>query len=211
MAEKKEKQELAHLQMNAFEAYGAQMMQTSIVGKLLRFSKGDWLVGQDDEELPVGTRLVANMDQLLVGWIKWIDQRPDQQIMGLLVEGYKPPKRDTLGDTDENEWPTDAQGKPRDPWQFTNYLLMKAPGADGSDNDNVYTLTTSSKGGLGAIGKLATEYGKHMRMQPDQFPVIELDVDWYDHPVKEYGRIKIPLLDVVGWEPKEKFVREAAE
>jgi hypothetical protein len=31
---------------------------------------------------------------------------------------------------------------------------------------------------------------------------VELQVDSYAHPIKEYGRIKIPMLEVVGWEAK---------
>src|SRR4029078_9906099 len=91
------------------------------------------------------------MDQLMVGWVKWVDNKPDQQEMGLLTEGHTPPARCAMGDTDEAAWEVagrgkppsarsamgdtdqaawevDASGKPRDPWQFTNYLILKKPG-----------------------------------------------------------------------------------
>lgn len=199
------KTELANLEMNPFEIYGSQVSQRAIVGRLLKFSKGDWLAGEDEEELPPGTKLVANMDQLMVGWIKWVDNRPDQQIMGLIIEGYQPPKRASLGDLDQNSWEVGNDGRPRDPWQFTNYVLMKEPGADGSDDENLFTFTTSSKGGLNCIGDLCKAFGKQMRMRPDEYPVVEIGTDSYNHPNKEFGRIKTPTLRVVGWEKKDLF------
>ena len=77
---------------NAFESYGQQMALTSIVGTLIKFNKGDWVDG-DDQDLEEDTELVVNMDQLLTGWVKWVDQRPTEQIMGPVGEGYQPPRR----------------------------------------------------------------------------------------------------------------------
>jgi hypothetical protein len=36
-------------------------------------------------------------------------------------------------------------------------------------------------------------------------PIIALDVDSYQHKVKEYGRIKLPKFTPRGWAPKAKF------
>jgi hypothetical protein len=206
-----EKKQLANLEMNAFESYGSQMSRSAIVGKLLKFSKGDWLAGEDNEEIEPGTKFVCNMDQLTVGWVKWVDNKPEQQIMGLLVEAYVPPKRETLGDHDPAAWEVDMQGKPRDPWQFTNYVIMKEPGKDGSDDDNLYTFATSSKGGLNAMVSLCKAYGKEMRQKPDQYPIVQIGIDKYDHPNRELGSIKVPTFKVVGWEPKETFGKREQE
>jgi len=186
---------------NAFESYGQQMSISSITGTLIKFNKGDWVTG-DDEDLDDNMELVANMDQLMVGWIKWVDNRPAEQIMGPVAEGYQAPRRNELGDTNQDEWETDDQNRPRDPWQFSNYIVLKEPGQDAS-TDNLYTFATSSKGGLGAIGALCREYGKDMRRRPDQYPIIRLGTDSYNH--REYGRTKVPLLTIVGWEPKAQF------
>lgn len=187
---------------NAFEAYGAQAAQSNLVGQLLKFSKGDWLVGQSNTELKPGTKMVAVMDQLYVGWVKWEDNKPTEQLMGLIIEGYKPMNRKDLGDNDESLWEVDMQGKPRDPWQRTNYLVLRDVGLEEADEDKMYTFTTSSKGGINAIGKLCQAYGKNMRQRPNDYPIVELQVDSYAHPIKEYGRIKIPMLELTGWEAK---------
>lgn len=188
---------------NYFQSYGDQVSQKSIVGKLLKFSKGDYLVGEDNEEVEEGTKYVANMDELMVGWIRWQDSKPTDQIMGRVAEGYQPQRRNELGDNDKAQWEIDEQGHERDPWQFSNYLIMKKPGENG--DDALFTFTTSSRGGLNAIGELCKTYGKEMRQRPDEFPIIALEVGSYQHSNKAYGRIKFPIFKVVGWAKKSEF------
>jgi hypothetical protein len=138
---------------NAFETYGQQMSIGSITGTLIKFNKGDWVTG-DDEDLEENLELVANMDQLMVGWIKWVDNRPVEQIMGAVADNYQPQPRNALGDLDQGDWEMDEQGRARDPWQFSNYIVMKEPGQAASE-EFLYTFATSSKGGLGALAPCA--------------------------------------------------------
>ncbi len=184
---------------NYFQSYGDQVSQKSIVGSLLKFNKGDYLCGENEDQVDEGTRLVANMDELMVGWIRWMDKRPTDQIMGRVSEGYQPPKRNELGDDDKGAWEVDKDGRPQDPWSFSNYLILK-----GEEDDELYTFTTASRGGLNAIGELCKSYGKLMRQKPDEYPIIELGVSSYNH--KEYGRIKNPTFKIVGWTDKAPFV-----
>lgn len=187
---------------NYFESYGNTVSQSTIVGTLLKFNKGDWLLGKDDEDVEVGTRYTAIMDRLDIGWIKWVDSKPEEQRMGKLIEGFKPPRRKDLGDDDEAEWDVDDTGKARDPWQFTNHLILRTPGTTGEDEDDLFTFAVSSRGGLNAIGDLCKVFGKGFRMRPDEWPIVELGVNKYKHSNKEFGIIKVPLLTVVGWESK---------
>lgn len=194
-------------QRDFFEELGEQLArQSSIVGSLLKFNKGDWLAGKDEEDIPSGTKLAVNMDQVMVGWVKWIDNKPDQQIMHstkvMEETGVRPAPRSELGDVDPTAWEVDTNGKPRDPWQHTMYLLMKEPGKKFSA-EKAYTFTTSSTGGRSAVGKMMTKYGTERRSRPDSHPIVELGVDSWVHP--EYGRVKVPVLSLVGWEPKSLF------
>jgi hypothetical protein len=193
---------------NAFEAYADAATQNRIVGDLLKFSKGEYLSGQDGKEVEEGTELVANMDEFMIGWVRWEGGKPTDMRMGRIDEGFVPPARRELGDTDENEWEIDETSKePRDPWQMTNYLIMKDP-----SGEQLFTFATSSKGGIGAVAKMAGAYGKAMRQRPDEFPIVALNVDSYRHPNKAYGKIFTPKLDIVGWVKKSVFdgVLEAA-
>jgi hypothetical protein len=194
-------------QSNPFIAYGEAVAQKSIVGKLLKFSKGDYLAGQEEEEVPFGTQFVANMDELLVGWIRWEASKPTDQIMGKVKDNYQIPNRNELGDTDETQWETDAQGQPRDPWQLTNYWLMKGTG----DDTELYTFTTSSKGGLGSIGDVTLKYGRAASMHPDEWPVVQIGASSYEHRNRSIGRIKFPTFKIVGWAPKSVFAEADAD
>src|SRR5262249_39912233 len=157
-------------------------------------TKGDYVAGPYNDEIPIGTKLYAMMDSLNVGWIKWQDNRPAERITGAVGEGFQPPCRTELGDNDKSQWETDDQGHPRDPWQFTNELVLIEV-----EGGKTYTFTTSSRGGIGAIGELCSAYGKAMRQQPDRVPVIELDVGSYQHSNRAFGRIKFPIFKIVDW------------
>jgi hypothetical protein len=183
---------------NPWLSYGEAAGAHAFVGDLLKFNKGDYLAGQNNRDIPIGTQMVANMDSVKIGWEKWEDGRPVEQRMGLVVENFKPARRAELGDNDRELWRIDESGKPRDPWNFTNHLVLAA-----ADDGELFTFATSTKGGLGAIGELCKTYGAEMHQHPDEWPVIELDVDSYAHSDKTLGRIKIPVLTIVGWTPKD--------
>jgi hypothetical protein len=71
------------------------------------------------------------------------------------------------------------------------------------EGGDLYTFSTSSKGGLNAIAELCIEYDGGLRKHPGQDPVIALRVSSYQHKNREYGRIKNPVLEIVGWTPKQ--------
>ena len=147
--------------------------------------------------MELGTKLVANMAELEVGWIRWVDKKPAEQKMHLLTEGVRY-TRDQLGYDDETEWEVDKDNKPQDPWQETNTLPMAS-----LDGEEAYMFNASSYGGRGAIAKLCKQYGSEYRQHPGEFPVIELDRDSYKHD--DYGKIWFPVFTIVDWvaEPEE--------
>ncbi len=90
-----------------FAAYGDAASTQIFVGDLLKCSKGDYYAGQEERPIPLGTRVIANMHELMVGWVKWEDNKPSEQMMGRLIEGHRPAPRKELGDLDKEEWETD--------------------------------------------------------------------------------------------------------
>jgi hypothetical protein len=192
----------ATTQRSVFEDYGAAMRQRHWIGRLLKYDKGDYLAAQEDELIPLGTQLAACMDTLSVGWVIWEDGRAIEHHMGLVIDRFKAPPRSALGYLDKNLWALDAMGNPRDPAQFTNYLVVRVPEPEGE----VFTFATSSRGGLDAIGGLCTRYGETLlRIHPDHDPIIKLGSDSYAHRDKTIGRVKIPTFEIVGSTPKVKI------
>ena len=188
--------------MNYFEQYGSTASMTMITGTLIKFSKGDWLMGQEEEEVKEGRKFTCVMDDLQIGWTRWQDNKPTAQHMGKIVEGFTPPRREALGDDDKTLWDTDAQGQERDPWQFTNSVIMRNPGTSGAEETDLFTFSTSSRGGINAVGDLCKAYVRMAREQGDGYPIVELTSSSYKHPNPEYGRIKKPVFKIVGWEKK---------
>ncbi len=197
--------DVANTSKNPFEAYSEAAGANRIVGDLLKFVKGEYTCGRDNTEVPLGAEMVAVMDELLVGWLKWEGSKPSDMKLGKVSEGFMPPRRAELGDDDKDHWELDRDGRPRDPWQLTNVLILKAV-----ESNELLTFTTSSKGGMGAIAKLCGAYGKHMRQKPNEFPVIALGASSYKHPDKSLGKIDIPTLDIVGWVDKAESLAALA-
>jgi len=176
---------------NPYASYGDS--GTGIVGDLLKFSKGDWLAGQDERSVPEGTQIVVNMETVKTGWVRWQDAKPTDEEMVSIASGMSPPRRSDLGDNDQDLWETDKDGKPQDPWQNTSQFIAKS-----TDGEDEYTFSTSSAGGRNAIKALCATYGKvGLRQYPGKHPVVELVSSSYKH--KEYGKIFTPEFKVVGW------------
>jgi len=138
------------------------------------------------------------MSELWVGWTKWSDGKPVESRIGRLVDNFRPPQRRDLGDTDKADWPADDRGDARDPWQFSNYLVLK-----NAETGEFFTFTTGTRGGLNTIADLCRHYARDSKQHPGHFPIVALKSDSYLHPNKAYGRIKIPVLAVVGRAPQD--------
>ena len=187
---------------NVFEAYGnATTIGGPIIGQLLKFTKGDYLVGREGEECGE-KELVAVVPGILHGWTCWENNKQVEQVMGPLIEGFVPPARSTLDRNDKSRWEIDGNGKARDPWVPSVYMPMVSV-----DASNVYTFSTGSDGGRRhAIGPLCQEYGAHIRQHPNELPIVKLEQDSYLHSDRSIGRVKFPLFPVERWTVGDKYI-----
>ena len=179
---------------NAYQEFADEVKQTGIEGSLLRFTKqGDWIAGQEEEEIPEGTELLLGLNTLKRGWQKWQDNKPVDARMGYVNEGYRPVNRDELGDLDEEQWEEDDnnKGQQRDPWQKTMSVLLK-----NLETGEVYTYAPSSKSGMTALGEASQLYGNRLQdgEDPDAMPIVRLGSSFYKH--KTYGKIMIPVFEI---------------
>src|SRR5262245_50488276 len=107
-----------------FAQFAATVLPNRIIGDLLVFNKfGEYKAGRERKPIALGTRLVAHMGILEIGWVRWEDNHPVESRMGRVADGFKPAKRPELGYTDKAAWVIDADGEPRDPWVLTNQLV----------------------------------------------------------------------------------------
>jgi hypothetical protein len=139
------------------EAVAANLRPT-LLGHLLKFKKGDWVFGENKGKIAPGTRFVAIMAEARYGWVKFQKGDGDEKtvithIVGKIVEGFKPPERDTLDCQDAEDWKVGLSGKPEDPWQPVCYLPLVS-----SDGEQLMTFATSSKTGRPVFWKLMDRY-----------------------------------------------------
>jgi len=116
--------------------------------------------------------------------------------MGPVAEGFIPPARNTLGHLDKSKWESFEDGREKDPWAFTNTLVLVT---NDKKSPRFYTFSTTSKGGIAALGKLAADCGEHLRQKPGESAIIELNRNSYTH--RDYGEIRIPVINIVDWMP----------
>jgi hypothetical protein len=148
--------------------------------------------------VPGGSEFLAAIDAIVVGWQRWLGKQQVEKRLGRLSDGFIEPAREELGHTDENTWEVDAEGRSVDPWAKTRMLPLKRL-SDGG----LFTLVLNGKGRSGeAVGRLVGAFGRSRYRETD-YPIIRLGTDAYSHKV--YGRIKFPVLPIVGWRPREEF------
>ena len=183
---------------NAYSAYAAEASNRTIVGALLKFSKGEWTKGQNDVVVPLGSKFVADMRNVQVGWTRWENKKPVEHAMGRIADGFRPAARASLGFNNKDEWEVDAKdGKSQDPWQNTSILFLM------DQNGDIFTYSPSSAGGRNAVIALCGGFGKLMRQHPGELPVVEIGVDSYRH--ETYGKTFTPVLKIVGWHSEKDF------
>jgi hypothetical protein len=190
-------------QLALMDSFGKrQSTKSVIIGERLKFEKGRWLSGPRNNEtaVPLGTKLVFNLDSVIIGWQRWEDGKVVDADMGLVIEGFQKKPRETLGSSDKSAWPEDNNGNKKDPWQYANISLLKEPGKKGQ----VYTLAVSSRGGLSAMGELMQKTVEGMRERGDGvLPVIALGTGGYKH--KTFGWVDTPAFKIIGWVPASDF------
>jgi hypothetical protein len=171
-----------------FLAYAAAITPHRLDGTRLKFNKGEFLSGKDGDVVPLGTKLVAVMPTLMIGWTKWRGGKPGpDHRMGYVFDGFKPPHRRDLDDFESDDWEVDKRGDRRDPWQFSSELAFINPATKA-----IFTFSTSSRGGLGALGELSNTYGKEA--PAETYPLIELQAGSYQHDDRAIGRVRFPIF-----------------
>jgi hypothetical protein len=178
--------------VDPYAQLAASLAQPGMDCTQLKFSKGRWLAGRDEQDAG-GKLLLADLDNLMIGWRRWSDKRITDQAVGLVGEGFKPPRREDLGDMDDRQWERDSNGKPSDPWQFGFYIRLVDP-----ETEEAFAWSATSNGARRVVGDLLNAFVRRRRKHPEACtPLIRLAADFYKH--KDFGRVDIPKLEIVEW------------
>jgi hypothetical protein len=177
----------------ALNDYLASEDPQNMIGKLIKFSKGEFLKGQDGEVIPEGALYTVACDLLLTGFIRWQDGRPAEHKLVRVASGAPLYRRDELGHHDKARWESGADGEPRDPWQAAMYVpVMDADGEIG-------TFTASSGSAIKSLHRLLRRYATHAARHPGVYPLVKLKKGFWLHSDKAIGKVFYPDFEPAGW------------
>jgi hypothetical protein len=185
------------------EQYVDSVAPSTIAGQLVKFNKGLFVVSETGDELGPDDDYTALCDETLVGWIRFNGEGvPPDRHQGLLYRGFQMPARESLGDLDPSTWPEGLDGKPSDPWQHQQCLVLQS-----AATQSLYTFTTSSDTGRRAVGNLLKHYNRMERRGLDAYPVVRLKQSGFNHKDARVGWVPTPSFVVFGQTPKSSAVK----
>jgi hypothetical protein len=171
---------------------------SSMVGLLIKFNKHGKFATADGTEISEETDFIAHCDQTLVGWIKFNDDAPPDRHMGQLYDGYIPPPRAELGDTNQSQWSAGLSGAPDDPWKHQMCLVLQQAGTA-----EFFTFVTQSATGRRSVGNLLKHYERMRKINPNELPVVRLKAGGFQHRDDRVGWVATPSFAVVGRAPRD--------
>src|SRR4029079_1191886 len=81
---------VAESSIAAINSYLAQEDPQTTIGKLIKFSKGEFLKGIDAEVVPLGGLFSVACDMTLTGFIRWDDGKPVEHKLIRISSGDPP-------------------------------------------------------------------------------------------------------------------------
>jgi hypothetical protein len=186
------------------DTYLDEVAPATIAGRMVKFTKdGVYATTDDDTALSDERVFIAVADQTLIGWIKFNAKgEPPDRVMGLLYENFTMPARESLGNTDEAKWEIGLDGKPADPWQHHQYLVLQD-----AESKELFTFVTGSVTGRRAVGTLLRHYNRMRQGKEEAYPLVKLKVGGFQHRDDRVGWVKVPVIAVVGRVPKEGAIK----
>lgn len=176
-------------------------------GNTILFSK-QWKSGKT--EYAGADSLILNMPHACMVWMKWEEtddgkKYPKFSKPAMLMLGQAPDDRDTLGDTDEDEWEL-YEGRPSDPWKLQFVVPCREVGSD-----VVNHISLSSVSARNAAADLFEEVVDLMSMHMGELPVVELGqkiasrdvadgVDKKGRPKTKKQSWDVPTFEIASWE-----------
>jgi hypothetical protein len=161
--------------------------------QFLKFAKGDWLYGKDDNEILPNSRFVIAADSLGHGYKAWHERKVAHEVRRKVFEAL--PAIDELPDV-ETDIDKDT-GAPRG-YQFQVGFVLAC--IEGPTKGMTFQYWTETHGGIGAHTAIVEAVITQLALDPSTpNPIVKLGVNSYAHSKVEFGRVKIPVFEIVGW------------
>jgi hypothetical protein len=156
-------------------------------GEWIKFRKGIWLVGQEEKAASLTEPYVAHMGEILIGWIKIVDNVVIKRIAGRIADKFRPPMREQLDDGELID-------TPHDPWKPMTAMVMRDASGE------IFTYTSLSASGRTAVNKTIDQYLRKCHAFPGKMPAVLLGVGTA-YSKKHNSEYAVPVFRIVSWEP----------
>lgn len=153
-------------------------------GQFVYGQEDDILLSDDDldEDPPKIVRMAINMEEFRRGWMCWIDEEVKEEKTKLITSG--PAIREVDLPDYKDDYVTDDDG-----WIEVAQVPMRD-----LETGEQYLFKAASKGAVKGLGKFLKAYSKQYKKHPNEIPVVELDMESYEHKIKRYGTIYNPVF-----------------
>ncbi|QJA43132.1 hypothetical protein [Phaeobacter phage MD18] len=200
---------------NPFAAAGAGAGSKTFMK--FKGASGDFLYGQDDEEMPHGTEFAADIENSKWNWTFWwegevletIETRVAENPMGFEHEPDHLPE-DYDGDMSLEEIraeQADRKTNFMDGWSCQAVLDMREIGGEGEE----FTIKLNQGVALNAFRSLLQSFGRQFRFKMGLIPVVTIGARSYVSKNKQVGKRYTPVLKIEDWRSEEDLMAAVGE
>lgn len=144
-------------------------------------------------------------DQVWGGWIKFDreGETPPVRIQGVISEGFRPPPRESLDESDPELWAVGLSGKPEDPWKHQVVILLQ-----NCESGELLAFHASNPTSRSACFDLMSHCQRRKRTGHDDYPLVRLKTGSYERRDPPKVKVLKPVFAVVGHQPKTAMIEK---
>lgn len=206
---------------NPFAAAGAGAGSKTFMK--FKGASGDFLYGQDEDDMPYGSQFAADVENSKWNWTFWWDGEVLETIETAVAENpfahdqepdFLPEDYD--GDMSLEEIrvaQADRKTNFMDGWSCQAVLDMRLIGGPALTNPDIaldfgeeFTIKLNQGVALGAFRTLMQSFGRQYKFKQGFIPVVELDARSYVSKNKTVGKRYTPVLKIVDWKSEEDLM-----
>lgn len=180
-------------------------------------ASGQYLAGQDEDEIEHGSEFAANIYDAQWIWTFWWDGKVIETVPVFIRDDPMAFENmpDFLPDDDDIDMTYEdiVQAQKEDPANFRDGWSVQASfglrPVDGTDEE--YTLRLGGSVSLRAFHALRRSYGRQYKLKAGLTPIVTLTADQYKSKIAGVGKRYAPVIKITDWASDEELMDALGE